>query len=70
MRLLKDGRWKLTKAENARLLADPAVKKAGGRLILWGGATGDRLHPRVVKAAADLRKAVSAWVRKERKEAR
>lgn len=63
MRLLKDGRWKLTNAETAELAKDPAFLKASGQCLLWGGTTGgDRNHPEVIKAGKALGRAVAAWV--------
>ena len=57
----KRGRWKLTDAECAELVKDPAFRKASGTLMLWAAATGDSKHPKVVKANAALGKVVRAW---------
>lgn len=59
----RDPAKRLTLAQRAAIVKDPAVRKAIARVLLWSGATGgDRSDPRVVKANDALNLALSIAV--------
>lgn len=60
----KSGKWVLSPRESSVLLKDPAVRKALAQIMLWGGATGDGQHPKVVKANAALGAAIDKWCKR------